>query len=78
MLIRLKDDLDDYHQRRADKHGWLYTIVRRRERGQIPGSRGFYRRAVYLYEARSVATGVVCTFAPEFVEEADDAPELPR
>ena len=63
-LLRLKDELDDYHQRRADKHGWLYLST-----GRL--------RHPALCEARSIATGVVCTFESDFVEEAADAPELP-
>lgn len=63
-LVRLKDKLlDNYHQRRADKHGWLYVVVR----DVYPGTES------HLIEARSVATGVVCTFVPIFVEDAPDA-----
>ena len=63
MLVRLKDKLDPYHQRRADKHGYLY-IVSEREREWM----------LRLYEARSIATGVVCTFDAGYVEEVPDAP----
>jgi hypothetical protein len=60
MLVRLKEPLDDYHQRRADKHGWLYIVDE-------------YRKWPYqaLVEARSLATGVVCTLIPECVEVAN-------
>jgi hypothetical protein len=63
-LLRLKDELDDYHQRRADKHGWLYLNTAR-------------LRLPALFEARSIATGVVCTLESDFVEEVGDAPKLP-
>jgi hypothetical protein len=62
MLVRLKNDLDDYHRQRASKHGWLYIVTRKPGWG--------------LYESRSIATGVLCTLLPEFVEEVDDAEEL--
>ena len=57
-LLRLKDALDEYHQQRADKHGWLYISVKN------------YR---YLHEARSLATGVICTLLSDYVEETADA-----
>ena len=62
MLIRLKSRLDDYHQRRADKHGHLYVVVRHTEPDFPP---------LNLYEAKSIATGVVCTLYPEYTEIAD-------
>lgn len=65
MLARLKEPLDSYHQRRADRHGMLYFIQ------NITPHRYFNT----IYEARSVATGVVCTFRAECMELADDAPE---
>ncbi len=68
MLARLKEPLDGYHQRRADKHGWLYVIQRLTE------GRPY---AKPIYEARSIATGVVCTFRPECLELIDDAHEGP-
>lgn len=67
MLARLKEPLDGYHQRRADKHGWLYVIQNWANRP--------YPKAIY--EARSIATGVVCTFRPECLELIDDAHEGP-
>lgn len=61
-LIRLKstEHLDTYHQKRADKHGWVYF-------DDTPEFSG-------LVSARSVATGVLCTFLPEQVEFVEDAP----
>ena len=59
-LVRLKEPLDFYHQRRADLHGWVYF-------DQSPQFSG-------LITARSVATGVVCTFTKEYVEFIEDAP----
>ena len=64
MLARLKEPLDGYHQRRAERHGWLYIVENLAERPYINT----------IYEARSVATGVVCTFRAECVELVDDAP----
>ena len=61
MLIRLKDPLDSYHQRRADAHGYLYVVTRRGS-GEVPD----------CLEARSIATGVVCTLITFFTEEATD------
>ena len=63
MLIRLKEPLDNYHQRRADAHGWLWVLTRRGD-GEVPD----------FVEARSIATGVVCTLITFFTEEADDGP----
>ena len=68
MLARLKEPLDGYHQRRADKHGWLYVIQGLTAVGPHPKP---------IYEARSIATGVVCTFRPECLELIDDAHEGP-
>ena len=64
-LLRLKDNLDFYHQYRANKHGWLYI----RERVFAPSS---------LCTARSIATGVVCTFDNRYIEEAPDALQEPE
>lgn len=60
MLVRLRGSLDDYHQRRADKHGYLYLVKRKLGYG--------------LVEATSVASGVVCTFDTNYLEEEPDAP----
>lgn len=61
-LIRLKEPLDLYHQRRADKHGWIYF-------DESPEFSG-------LVTARSMATGVICTFDKYYVELVDDDPQL--
>ena len=66
MLARLKEPLDGYHQRRADKHGFLYII-------QNEAPRTYANRYKRIYEARSITTGVVCTFRAECVEFVDDA-----
>jgi hypothetical protein len=65
MLVQLKEPLNEYHKRRADRHGWLYIRVNKRPD---------------LIEARSLATGVVCTFLPEYVEVANalQEPEGPQ
>jgi hypothetical protein len=73
-LVRLKDSLDEYHQQRADKHGWLYIATNYdASRRIIMYQRHQARRVKGLYEARSLATGVICTLLPEFVEEIVDA-----
>ena len=66
MLARLKEPLDGYHQLRADKHGWLY-LIENLTRRPLTGTN--------IYEARSIATGVVCTFRPECMELIDDVHE---
>lgn len=66
MLARLKEPLDGYHQRRAERHGWLYIV-----KGEAP--RTYSNRYKRIYEAMSIATGVVCTFRAECVEFVDDA-----
>lgn len=66
MLIQLKDRLDVYHQHRADKHGWLYWVVRVDE---VTNS---------LYEARSIATGMVCTLDADYTEKALHAVQEPE
>lgn len=62
MLARLREPMDSYHQRRADKHGYLYIV-------QAVAENPF---RVGLYEARSIATGVVCTFRTECMELIGD------
>lgn len=62
MFIRLKDSPDLYHQRRAEKHGRLFVVVRHTE-PDFP--------LLNLYEAKSIATGVVVTLYPEFTETVD-------
>lgn len=57
-LLRLKEPLDLYHQRRADAHGWIYFD----ETSEFSG----------LVTARSLATGVVCTFDKYSVEFLED------
>lgn len=64
MLVRLKGNLNEYHQYRADRHGWLYIVTRKF---------GLYD---FAYESRSIATGVLCTLLAEYVEEVDHAEEL--
>ena len=68
MLVQLKEPLDGYHKRRADVHGWLYIV---------DGPISPYQA---LVEARSLATGVVCTLIPECVEVANalQEPEGPQ
>ncbi len=62
-LLSLKASLDNYHQRRADKHGYLYILVR------TVGPVGD------VVEAKSLATGdTVTMMAPYFdAKEIGDA-----
>lgn len=72
MLVRLKEPLDLYHQKRADKHGWLYIVTNYPATAiMMEGNKPL--RFKNLYEAKSISTGVVCTFRPECVEVAEDA-----
>jgi hypothetical protein len=66
-LILLKEPLDGYHHRRAEKHGWIYFVTHETD-SEYP--------LLNLYEARSLATGVVCTLDPAFTEKVEDAEEL--
>ena len=59
-IIGLRENLDEYHAKRAAKHGWIY-ICKRRYNG--------------IYEAKSVATGALCTLLDPFVEEAPHGQE---
>ena len=72
MIVRLVDELDPYHRRRRDAHGWLYIVekvVGKRPMHDVE-TQTFKRRDVY--EARSVATGVVCTIESRFTERFPD------
>jgi len=68
-LLSLKSDLDDYHQRRANKHGYLYYVT------HVLGPSKTWPGVV---EAKSLATGQVVTLlAPFFeVKEVEDGPQL--
>lgn len=68
-MLQLKKELDSYHQRRADKHGWLYVQVRPHDETD---------RFIGLYEARSIATGVVCTLDAAYIEEGTSALQEPQ
>lgn len=61
LALRDEDTLDDYHRARLHKHGRLYILLRKC---------GMFRD---LYEAKSIATGVVCTLDKHHVEEIDHA-----
>jgi hypothetical protein len=83
MLIQLKEPLGAYHQRCADVHGWLYIVDEPGKRlppRPVGGDSGVGRMRRDLIEARSLATGVVCTFRPECVEVANalQEPEGPQ
>jgi hypothetical protein len=69
-LLSLKASLDDYHQRRANKHGYLYYVIRVIGPSQSwPG----------VVEAKSLSTGHTVTLvAPYYeVKEVEDGPQLP-
>lgn len=82
MLARLKEPLDAYHQRRADKHGWIYFILKEVSKAQGPAFMDPETKTMVrigsLYEARSIATGVVCTFRTECMELLEDAVQEPQ
>lgn len=64
-LIRLKQVTDDaHHKRRAEKHGYIYFATRFFGNGS-------------LVEAKSVATGALCTLDRRFIEELADGEEAP-
>lgn len=56
----LKDGYDAYHQRRQEKHGRLYVVMRESSNGTI-------------FEAKSVETGVILTLDKGSVMEQSDA-----
>jgi hypothetical protein len=58
-LLSLKSDLDDYHQRRANRHGYLYYFTR------VIGPSQEWPSVV---EAKSLATGRVVTLLAPFFE----------
>jgi hypothetical protein len=58
-LLRLHPSTHGYHERRRKEHGELYLLVRIFKSGD-------------LIEARSLATGVICTLDRDFVEAAPD------
>lgn len=68
-MVRLKPEekLNAYHKRRLEKHGWLYFVVRE----DTGGGRS------PMYEAKSVATGAICTLLPICCEELEDAVQEP-
>ena len=59
-LVCLKPHLDDYHQRRADKHGYIYYATH---------TFGFNDEMV---EAKSLATGALVTLFANMLEEQDE------
>lgn len=63
-MVYLKESNNPYHQRRLEKHGAIYFVVRESPCGD-------------LYEAKSLATGVVCTLHSRFCMEARDAVQEP-
>ncbi len=59
-LVQLAANIDGYHQRRADVHGYIYIAYRSFGLGS-------------LVEAKSIATGVLCTLDRRFLKDVDDA-----
>lgn len=66
MLVRLKDNLNEYHQQLADIDGWLWVVLKVDD---IISS---------LYEARSVATGMVYMLDADYTEKLPDAVQEPK
>lgn len=64
-LLRLKSELDMYHQSRANKHGYIYYLNR------VVGPS---QRWPHVVEGKSLATGCIVTLVAPFfeVEEAED------
>lgn len=69
-LLNLKLPLDGYHQRRAERHGYIYFLHR------VIGPSQTWPDVV---EGKSLATGRIVTLqAPYFeMKEVDDGEELP-
>lgn len=59
VYLRPDKQLDPYHTRRLEKHGAIYFVVREHADG-------------YFYEAKSLATGVVCTLSSHCCVEPDE------
>lgn len=76
MLVRLKEPLDHYSQMRARQHGWLYIVEEHPVTGIVIHHQHVPKRRRDLYEARSIATGVVVTFRPECIEVIPDGEKL--
>lgn len=58
-MVALQADLNPYHERRRDSHGSLYIVVRFSE--PIGG----------IIEAKSIATGRVCTLQAAYLESSN-------
>jgi hypothetical protein len=69
-LISLKGSLDSYHQRRANKHGYLYYLHR---------VIGPSQRWPDVVEGKSLSTGSIVTLmAPYFeTKDVEDGQETP-
>lgn len=63
-MVYLAKYHDSYHQRRLERHGVIYFVVREFAGGA-------------LYEAKSLATGAICTLQSSFCVEAKDAVQEP-
>lgn len=59
VYLRPDKQLDPYHERRLRRHGAIYFVTREHAEG-------------YLYEAKSLATGAVCTLISEYCVEPDE------
>lgn len=63
-MVYLRESNNPHHQRMLKKHGAIYFVVSEWSGGD-------------LYEAKSLATGVVCTLHSRFCMEARDAVQEP-
>lgn len=61
VMLKPESQLDGYHLRRLQKHGPLYIVTR--------------TFGEFLHEAKSIATGAVCTLDCCQCEERPDAEE---
>lgn len=66
-LLRLKSELDSYHQRRAERHGYIYYLNR---------VLGPSRTWPDVVEGKSLATGSLVTLMAPYYEtqEVEDGP----
>lgn len=63
-MVYLRESSHPYHQRRLKKHGAIYFVVSEWAGG-------------HMYEAKSLATGAICTLQSSFCVEAKDAVQEP-
>jgi hypothetical protein len=68
MLVRLKDNLDAYHERRAEDNGMLYILEGRSAPMAMRMKEGPVKMCRDMFKAKSLATGATCTFRAVYLE----------